>query len=181
MATNGHSRNSSINIPQFSLVKKDVELVKPSKPTPSDIVLSFSSIDNLISLEILTPTIFVYQPKSKSQPSDLHDDHDHNIENNHHDDHDHDQQDPAEVIKEALSKALVYYYPLAGRLKRQQDDGRLKLTCNANGVPFLVASADCSLSSLNYFDGIDVQITKQFIFDSPPRDCPLVFQVIKIK
>ncbi|GMN23477.1 hypothetical protein TIFTF001_000125 [Ficus carica] len=169
MATNGHSGNSSINIIRpFSLVKKDVELVKPSKPTPSDIILSFSSIDNLIGLEVLTPTIFVYQPKSKSQPSDLHDDHDV-----------HDQQDAAEVIKEALSKALVYYYPLAGRLKRQQDDGRLKLTCNANGVPFLVASADCSLSSLNYFDGIDVQITKQFIFDSPPRDCPLVFQVTK--
>lgn len=83
------------------------------------------------------------------------------------------------MIKEALSKALVYYYPLAGRLKRQQDDGRLKLTCNANGVPFLVASADCSLSSLNYFDGIDLEITKQFIFDSPPSDCPLVFQVTK--
>ncbi|GMN23447.1 hypothetical protein TIFTF001_000133 [Ficus carica] len=181
MATNRHSRNSSINIPQFSLVKKDVELVKPSKPTPLDIVLSFSSIDNLLVLEILTQTIFVYRPNSKSQTSDLHDDHDHNIENNHHDDHDHDhdQQDPAEVIKEALSKALVYYYPLAGRLKRQQDDGRLKLTCNANGVPFLVASADCSLSSLNYFDGIDLEITKQFLFDSPPSDCPLVFQVTK--
>ena len=171
MATNGHSGNSSINIIRpFSLVKKDVELVKPSKPTPSDIILSFSSIDNLIGLEVLTPTIFVYQRKSKSQPSDLHDDHDV-----------HDLQDAAEVIKEALSKALVYYYPLAGRLKRQQDDGRLKLTCNANGVPFLVASADCSLSSRNYFDGIDLEITKQILFDSPPSDCPLVFQVIKIQ
>ncbi|EXB56623.1 10-deacetylbaccatin III 10-O-acetyltransferase [Morus notabilis] len=169
--------SNSINIPPFSLVKKDVELVKPSKPTPSEI-LSFSSIDNLIGLETLTPTIFVYQPINsyKSHPSD----HDHeNINNNNNDHHDDQLQDPAEVIKEALSNALVYYYPLAGRLKRQQDDGRLRLTCNANGVPFLVATADCSLSSLNYFDGIDIEIAKEFIFASPPSDCPLVFQVTK--
>ncbi|KAM1038563.1 hypothetical protein FF1_033229 [Malus domestica] len=44
--------------------------------------------------------------------------------------------DPA-VLKHALSKALVLFYPLVGRLK--QNGGRLEIDCNAEGVLFVVA------------------------------------------
>lgn len=88
------------------------------------------------------------------------------------------------MIKEGLSKALSYYYPLAGKLK-EDSDGKLKINCNADadGVPFLVATADCELSSLNYLDGIEVEVAKQFVFDLPSEDesgdHPLVLQVTK--
>ncbi|CAN6724459.1 unnamed protein product [Malus baccata var. baccata] len=44
--------------------------------------------------------------------------------------------DPA-VLKHVLSKALVLFYPLDGRLK--QNGGRLEIDCNAEGVLFIVA------------------------------------------
>ncbi len=66
------------------------------------------------------------------------------------------------MIGEALSKVLVYYYPLAGKLKRNSD-GNLQINCTTDGVPFLVANANCKLSSLHYLGGVDVEVAKQFV------------------
>lgn len=154
----------------FSVDKKDVILVKPFKPTPSQI-LSLSTSDNIRDLELICHSVFVYQ----ANPAD-------------------DEvakpqlKDPAFIIEEALSKVLVYYYPLAGKLKRQKTDGKLRITCNADddGVPLLVATADCPLSILNYLDGVDVQTAKHFAFDFPSDESddnigypPLALQVTK--
>ncbi|EOY34647.1 HXXXD-type acyl-transferase family protein, putative [Theobroma cacao] len=156
----------------FSVDRKDVVLVKPLEPTPSE-VLSFSTIDNDRNLELICHSVFVYKAnddycngdspdEAKPKPGV--------------------RKDPACIIEEALSKLLVYYYPLAGKLKRQAD-GKLRITCNADGVPFLVATANCQLSSLNYLDGVDVQTAKQFAFDFPSESDdgyhPLVLQVTK--
>lgn len=88
--------------------------------------------------------------------------------------------DPASAIQKGLSKALVSYYPLAGRLKRHED-GRLRVTCTGEGVPFLSATADCSLASLGYLNGIDVDLAKLFVFkyESPSEHGahPLMIQV----
>ena len=147
-----------LNTTEFLVVKNEVQLVKPSKPTPSD-VLSLSTLDNEANLETFSKAIYVYQANDETNS-------DKNV-------------DPADMIKQALSEALVYYYPLAGRLKRLDHDGRLQLTCNANGVPFLVATANCSLSSLGYLDDIDFEIAKNFVFPSPPTEYPFVLQVTK--
>ncbi|XP_047309351.1 spermidine coumaroyl-CoA acyltransferase-like [Impatiens glandulifera] len=145
----------------FVVDKKDIFLVKPSKPTPS-CVLSFSSIDNYYIFEFLVYTIHVYKAS-------------HNQENNLHD-------DPACLIKDALSRVLVYYYPMAGKLKRNID-GKLRITCNADGVPFVEAIASCSLSSLNYLDGVDLQTAREFVVNYPNQSelgyHPLVVQVTK--
>ncbi|KAK1397400.1 spermidine coumaroyl-CoA acyltransferase-like [Heracleum sosnowskyi] len=136
--------------------KKDVILVKPAEPTPFE-VLSLSTIDNDRTIEVLYQTVYAYKMNSLTS------------------------LDPAMVIKEALSKVLVYYYPLAGKLKR--DDGKLRITCNADGVPFLEAYADCELSSLNYLDGIDSGMAKLLAFDWPSEsECgyhPLLLSVTK--
>ncbi|PON37936.1 Transferase [Trema orientale] len=143
---------------EFSVVKNEVELVKPPKPTPSE-VLSLSTIDNEANLEAFSKAIYVYQAEDETKS--------------------HNNVDPADMIRQALSEALVYYYPLAGRLKRLDHDGRLQLTCNATGVPFLVATANCRLSSLSYLDDIDFEIAENFVFPSPTSDCPFVLQVTK--
>ena len=164
------------NLP-FLLEKKEVVLVKPAKPTPSE-VLSFSTLDNDPNLEIICQSIYVYRAKSFSSIKSGH----HDLVSSNGKTHDLElSSDPVTVISDALSRVLVYYYPLAGKLKRDSD-GELRLNCNSSGVPFLSASANCELSSLDYLDGVAVEVAEPFVFDWPADDDgrhPLILQVTK--
>jgi hypothetical protein len=80
----------------LDLKRKDVVLVKPSKSTPS-CILSLSTLDNKVSNNNICQTVHVYPSSTILDNSD----------SNFNSCHD---------FKEALSKALFYYYPLAGRL-----------------------------------------------------------------
>ncbi|XP_010423257.1 PREDICTED: spermidine coumaroyl-CoA acyltransferase-like [Camelina sativa] len=120
----------------FVVKRSQVVIVKPSKATP-EVSLSLSTFDNDPFLETLAKTIYVYAPPSPK-------------ENVH---------DPVSLFQQALSHALVYYYPLAGKLHRGSDDHRLELRCSpAEGVPFVRATADCTLSSLNYLEDMDADL-----------------------
>ncbi|KAJ0030103.1 hypothetical protein Pint_14404 [Pistacia integerrima] len=48
------------------------------------------------------------------------------------------------LLKESLSKALVAFYPFAGRLVRDES-GRLQNECKAKGVLFIKAETSCEL------------------------------------
>ncbi|XP_074378101.1 tetrahydroanabasine acetyltransferase-like [Apium graveolens] len=137
--------------------KKDVVLVKPAGSTPCE-VLSLSTLDNDQVVELLYQTVYVYQGNNNNN------------------------LDPCLVIKQALSKVLVYYYPLAGKLKREHDN-KLRITCNADGVPFQEAYADCELSSLHYLDGIDSETSRLLSFEWPSESeygyHPFVLRVTK--
>lgn len=112
--------------------KSEVVLVKPSKPTP-DVSLSLSTIDNDPLIEMVLKTICVYAPKPYLEDQANH--------------------DPASLLQMAISGALSYYYPLAGKIHRKPDDNRIQLNCEAgDGVPFIRATASCTLASLNYLD-----------------------------
>ncbi|XP_008237042.1 PREDICTED: shikimate O-hydroxycinnamoyltransferase-like [Prunus mume] len=52
------------------------------------------------------------------------------------------------VLKQALSKALVPFYPMAGRYKLNDQNGRMEIDCNAEGVLFVVAE---SISAIDDF------------------------------
>lgn len=48
------------------------------------------------------------------------------------------------MIKEALAKVLVYYYPLAGKLV-EDSDGKLIVDCTGEGAVFVEAVSDYEL------------------------------------
>ena len=126
-------------------------------------VLSFSTLDNDPNLEIICQSIYVYRAKSFSSIKGGH----HDLVSSNGKTRDLElSSDPVTVISDALSRVLVYYYPIAGKLERDSD-GELRLNCNSSGVPFLSASAHCELSSLDYLDGVAVEVAKPFVFDWP--------------
>ncbi|KAK8952174.1 Shikimate O-hydroxycinnamoyltransferase [Platanthera zijinensis] len=56
----------------------------------------------------------------------------------------------AAKLKNALALALVPFYPMAGRLARD-DDGRVEINCNGEGVLFVVAETDSTVDDLGDF------------------------------
>ncbi|KAE8697224.1 hypothetical protein F3Y22_tig00110627pilonHSYRG00094 [Hibiscus syriacus] len=63
----------------------------------------------------------------------------------------------SKVIREALSKALVPYYPLDRRLK-ESGDNQLHVECSSEGAWFVEASANCTLDAFDYFDNASFSI-----------------------
>ncbi|KAJ8471667.1 hypothetical protein OPV22_026010 [Ensete ventricosum] len=55
-----------------------------------------------------------------------------------------------EILKAALAKALLHFYPLAGRVA-VGEDGRLEIQCTGEGVLFVVARSTCTLDVLSDF------------------------------
>ncbi|CAN6247847.1 unnamed protein product [Urochloa humidicola] len=59
---------------------------------------------------------------------------------------------PAKSIRRALSRALVPYYPIAGRLTTFGAHGFKKIACTGEGVAFVAASASCTLRDARLSD-----------------------------
>ncbi|XP_073126210.1 omega-hydroxypalmitate O-feruloyl transferase-like [Henckelia pumila] len=91
-----------------------------------------------------------------------------------------------EVIKDALSKVLVDYYPLAGRLAISSER-KLIVDCTGEGAVFVEAEADCEMGELGDITRPDsVTFGKQLVYDitgakTIPEIPPLVVQVTKFK
>lgn len=56
----------------------------------------------------------------------------------------------SEVLKAALSRALVEFYPMAGRLTTDEN-GRIAINCNAQGALFVEAKCDEEIDDLGGF------------------------------
>ncbi|XVF30601.1 hypothetical protein REPUB_Repub16aG0072400 [Reevesia pubescens] len=104
----------------FTVRRCEPELVAPAKPTPHEYKL-LSDIDDQESLRFQIPGIQFYQYNPTMEG-----------------------KDPAKVIREALAKTLVFYYPFAGRLK-ERVNGKLMVDCTGEGVLFIEADADVTL------------------------------------
>ncbi|XVE73534.1 hypothetical protein DITRI_Ditri11bG0126200 [Diplodiscus trichospermus] len=112
----------------LSVIRSRRSLITPSQETPSG-KLDLSFIDKVLVLRCYTRTLHVYRYGPEA----------------------------SKVIREALSNALVPYYPLAGRL-RDSVENQLQVECSGEGVWFVEASADCTLDAFNYFDDADFSI-----------------------
>lgn len=75
---------------------------------------------------------------------------------------------PAKVVREALSSALVFYYPVAGRFA-VSENGELDVACTGDGIWFVEASADCSLQDVNNLERPFLIPKEEFIPSPPPE------------
>ncbi|XP_009416530.2 acyl transferase 4 [Musa acuminata AAA Group] len=91
-------------------------------------------------------------------------------------------REPARVIREALSKALVKYYPFAGRFVDDPDgSGEVRVACTGEGAWFVEAKMDCSLEDVKYLES-PLMIPEDALLPKPSPemntlDLPLMMQV----
>ncbi|XP_021775822.1 omega-hydroxypalmitate O-feruloyl transferase-like [Chenopodium quinoa] len=74
--------------------------------------------------------------------------------------------DAAKIVRESLSKVLVHFYPLAGRLT-MSPEGKLIVDCIGEGPLFVEAEANCSVLELVGIAGADPMVLKNLIYDVP--------------
>ncbi|KAL7187859.1 hypothetical protein ACSBR1_037833 [Camellia fascicularis] len=137
----------------FIVRRQDPKLVVPSKPTPHELK-QLSDIDDQEGLRFQLPVIMFF----KKNPSM-------------------EGKDPASVIREALVKALVFYYPFAGRLV-EGSNRKLSVDCTAEGVLFIEADANVELDWLGDTVGPGCPYLEELLYDVPGSDgiigCPLL-------
>ncbi|CAN1838959.1 Omega-hydroxypalmitate O-feruloyl transferase [Linum perenne] len=92
-----------------------------------------------------------------------------------------------DVIKDALSKVLVHYYPLAGRVT-VTPEGKFAVKCTGEGVVFVEAEANCALKDVDFSRPDKVTRAKLVvnevpgILNAPILYCsPIFFQVTKFE
>ena len=86
-----------------------------------------------------------------------------------------------EVIKNALKKVLVHYYPLAGRLSISSE-GKLIVDCTGEGALFVEAEANCSMEEIGDTTKPDPGTLGKLVYNIPDAKHilqmpPLVAQV----
>ncbi|KAK8507512.1 hypothetical protein V6N13_141531 [Hibiscus sabdariffa] len=104
----------------FSVRRHDPELVVPAKPTPRE-SKTLSDIDDQDGHRFQIRGLHIYRCNASMQG-----------------------KDPVRVIREALAKALVFYYPFAGRIK-EGPNRKLMVDCTGEGALFIEADADFTL------------------------------------
>ncbi|KAM0947033.1 putative taxadien-5-alpha-ol O-acetyltransferase [Dioscorea sansibarensis] len=123
----------------FPVTKLSESFVKPYESTLCDNTLPLSSLDKFPTFRsTLTETLLVFKYG----------------------------QEPEKIIKVALSKALVHYYPVAGDFS-VSDQGELEIACTSRGVWFVEAYADCRLEDFDYLDNPYV-IPRHYLIPQPP-------------
>lgn len=146
------SERGIYNYRELSVIRMEPVMVCPAKETPKE-VLYLSNIDDQPILRSTNKGLLVYVTSDA---------------------------DPAVVIRDALSRALVYYYPFAGRFRKTQN-AKLEMNCNGEGAVFLQGNANCSLKDVGYL-AYPTSFSKHLFYQFPEtyeyHDIPpLVIQV----
>ena len=143
----------------FKVRRCKPELVAPAKPTPHEFK-QLSDIDDQEGLRFQIPIIqfYKYDPSMKGR-------------------------DPVRVIREALAKTLVFYYPFAGRL-REGPGRKLVVECTGEGIVFIEADADVTLEQFGDALQPPFPCWEELLFDVPGSgevlNCPLLLIQVQI-
>ncbi|KAJ4845907.1 hypothetical protein Tsubulata_027187 [Turnera subulata] len=137
----------------FKVERRGPVLITPAEPTPREFKF-LSDIDDQGGLRMHMPLIFFYPNKPSLRG-----------------------QDPAKVIREAVAKTLVFYYPFAGRI-REGPNRKLVVECTGEGILFIEADADVTLQQFGDSIHPPFPCVDELLFDVPGScellDCPLV-------
>ncbi|KAJ4710278.1 Hydroxycinnamoyl-CoA shikimate/quinate hydroxycinnamoyl transferase [Melia azedarach] len=106
---------------------KESTIIRPAQETPKH-CLRLSDLDLLVRA-VHTSSVFFYRPNDSSNFFDV------------------------GLLKESLSKVLVPFYPMAGRFGRDEN-GRIQIQCNGEGVLFKEAESSCSIDDFGDFTDI---------------------------
>ncbi|XP_059637692.1 hydroxycinnamoyl-CoA:piscidic acid hydroxycinnamoyltransferase-like [Cornus florida] len=102
-------------------------IVKPAEQTPNG-VMCLSDCDQYKAITH-APTVYFYRPTPKFD----------------------DKAPPIDILRDSLSKILVLFYPLAGRLHWISGGGRLELNCNSMGALLLEAESEAKIDDFGDF------------------------------
>ncbi|XP_031482357.1 benzyl alcohol O-benzoyltransferase [Nymphaea colorata] len=146
---------------KFDVKIADPVLVPPAKPTPYELK-PLSDIDDQDGFRFQIPVIQFYRRNPAM-----------------------DGRDPAAVMKDALAKALVFYYPFAGRL-REGPNRKLTVECTGEGVLFVEADADVTLEEFGDALQPPFPCFEKLLYEVPASgevtNCPLLlFQVTRLR
>lgn len=108
----------------FTVTRSAPELVAPSRATPREL-RPLSDIDDQDGLRFYRSGLHFFRASGGGGGG----------------------ADPAAVVRIGLADALVHYYPVAGRIREVEAPARkLVVDCTGDGVVFVEADADVSLS-----------------------------------
>lgn len=127
---------------KFTVRRRPAVLVAPAAPTPRELK-RLSDIDDQDGLRFHIPVIQFYRRSALMGA-----------------------RDPAPVIRDAVAKALVHYYPFAGRL-RELEGRKLAVECTGEGVLFIEAEADVRLEHFGDALQPPFPCLEELVFDVP--------------
>ena len=111
-----------------NITAKNSQMVRPAVPTPQRDVWT-SNVD-LTVMRRLASTVYYYRPNGSGSSTFF----------------------SMDVLKNALSKVLVPFYPIAGRLKKDtHEHGRILINCNAEGALLVEAVTDSVINDFGDF------------------------------
>ncbi|VAH01953.1 unnamed protein product [Triticum turgidum subsp. durum] len=151
----------------FAVTRTSKSLVAPSSPTPAGETLRLSCLDRVPGLRHLVLSLHAFDGAKRVDGAVGEGE---------------AAASPASAVREALGKALVDYYPFAGRfLEPEEEGGEVRVACTGEGAWFVEATAACSLEDVKHLDHPMV-IPKEELLpepspDVPALDMPLMMQV----
>jgi hypothetical protein len=155
---------STVATIKFTVRRRPAVLVAPASPTPRELK-RLSDFDDQDSLRLQIPVIHFYERMESMAMGGK------------------DDKDTAVVIRDAVARALVPYYPFAGRL-REHDGGKLAVDCTAEGVLFVEADADVRLEQFGDSLLPPFPCVEELIFDVPGSsailDTPLLLIQVQL-
>ncbi|XP_044424256.1 acyl transferase 1-like [Triticum aestivum] len=111
---------------KFTARRSMPEPVAPARPTPRETKI-LSDVDDCYDLRVYSFVIEFFHCRPGGHPTTT----------------------PAKAVKAALAESLVYYYPIAGRL-REVPGNKLVVDCTGEGAVFVEASADVGLEEFGH-------------------------------
>ncbi|XP_051115189.1 rosmarinate synthase-like [Andrographis paniculata] len=133
----------------INIAVKQSAVVKPSEPTPAAI-LNLSNLDSIFPRIMYGRVLLFYRHSDASATAFL----------------------DSAVLKSALSRALLHFYPFAGRLTADQNNC-IQINCNGDGALFVEAECDATLEELGFFPRSDVSLIPAADHSKPISEKPL--------